>query len=200
MLNLIEPWLVFRPDLSKEMIKEFKPALRFLGIFVGLYLVLNFLYGWWIERYDVADPATVLVTKQSSWLLNVMGEETYTKPKLNTRTISIYKGSRIVVNVFEGCNGINVAIVFISFMLAFGGDRKKIIWFIPLGLVLIHFANLLRVSGLFLVAEYFEQYFYYVHKYAFTASIYVMVFLLWWIWIEKINGISVRKAISHDKS
>ena len=182
------------------MIKEFKPALRFLGIFVGLYLALNVLYGWWIERYDVADPATVLVTKQSSWLLNAMGEETYTKPKLNTRTISIFKGSRIVVNVFEGCNGINVAIVFVAFMVAFGGDRKKIMWFIPLGLVLIHFANLLRVSGLYLVAEYFEQYFYYVHKYAFTASIYVMVFLLWWIWIEKINGISVRKAISSDKS
>lgn len=182
------------------MIKEFKPALRFLGIFVGLYLVLNLLYGWWIEQYDQADPATVVVTRQSSWLLNAIGEGTYTKPKLNTRTISIYKGSRIVVNVFEGCNGINVAIVFISFMAAFGGDRKKIMWFIPLGLVLIHLANLLRVSGLFLVAEYFEQYFYYVHKYAFTASIYVMVFLLWWIWIEKINGISVRKAIASNKT
>ena len=200
MLNLVEPLPVFRHDPSSEMIKEFKPALRFLGIFVGLYLVLNLLYGWWIERYDQADPATVVVTNQSSALLNVLGEDTYTKPKLNTRTISIYKGSRIVVNVFEGCNGINVAIVFISFMAAFGGDRKKIMWFIPLGLVLIHLANLLRVSGLFLVAEYFEQYFYYVHKYAFTASIYVMVFLLWWIWIEKINGISVRKAISSDKS
>lgn len=200
MLNLIEPLPVFRHDPYANMIKEFKPALRFLGIFVGLYLVLNVLYGWWIERYDVADPATVWVTKQSSWVLNLIGENTYTKPRLNTRTISIFKGSRIVVNVFEGCNGINVAIVFVAFMAAFGGDRKKILWFIPLGLVLIHFANLLRVSGLFLVAEYVEQYFYYVHKYAFTASIYVMVFLLWWIWIEKINGISVRKAISSNKS
>ncbi|MBX2963376.1 MAG: exosortase family protein XrtF [Cyclobacteriaceae bacterium] len=182
------------------MINEFKPALRFLGIFVGLYLALNLLYGWWIEQYDRADPATVFVTNQSAVLLNVFGEDTYTKPKLNTRTISIYKGSRIVVNVFEGCNGINVAIVFVAFMAAFGGDRKKMLWFIPLGLALIHVANLFRVSGLFLVAEYFQQYFYYIHKYAFTASIYVMVFLLWWIWIEKINKISVRQVISSGKS
>ncbi len=182
------------------MIKEFKPALRFLGIFVGLYLVLNLLYGWWIERYDQADPVTVFVTNQSSALLNIFGEETHTKPKLNTRTISIYKGSRRVVNVFEGCNGLNVAIVFIAFMVAFGGDRKKILWFIPTGLLLIHLANLLRVSGLFWVSEYSQQYFYYVHKYAFTASIYLMVFVLWWIWIERINGVSIRHVISSDKS
>lgn len=181
------------------MIREFIPTLRFVGVFVGLYLSLNVLYGLWIEQYDVADPATGAVTHQSSGLLNLMGESSYTKPKPDTPTIAICKEDRVVVNVFEGCNGINVAIVFVAFLTAFGGDRKKMVWFIPLGLVMIHIANLLRVSGLFWVAEYFEQYFYYVHKYAFTASIYLMVFLLWWVWIEKINKISVRSAISSNK-
>lgn len=189
----------YQHELSRIMIKEFAPALRFVGIFVGLYLSLNVLYGLWVETYDLADPATVAVTRQSSSLLRWIGEDTYTKPKDGTPTVSICKEDRVVVNVFEGCNGINVAIVFVAFMAAFGGNRKKMVWFIPLGLAMIHIANLLRVSGLFWVAEYFEQYFYYVHKYAFTASIYVMVFLLWWIWIEKINRISVRKAISSEK-
>lgn len=182
------------------MIKEFKPALRFLGVFVGLYLTMNLFYGWWITTYDEADPATVSVTHQSSILLNLLGEDAYTKPKFNTPTISILKGSHIVVNVFEGCNGINVAIVFLAFMVAFGGDRKKMLWFIPLGLLIIHIANLLRVSGLYLVAEYFQQYFYYVHKYAFTASIYLIVFILWWWWIEKINKVSIRKAMTAEGS
>lgn len=180
------------------MIKDFKPALRFLAIFVGLYLTLNLLYGLWITSYDKADPITTWVTNQSSVLLNWIGENTYTKPKLNTPTISILKGSRRVVNVFEGCNGINVAIVFLAFIAAFGGDRKKMLWFIPLGLLIIHLANLLRVSGLYLVAEYFQRYFYYIHKYVFTASIYLIVFVLWWLWIEKINEVSLRKALSAE--
>ena len=178
------------------MIREFKPALKFLGIFVGVYLALNLFYGWWISTYDRADPATVWVTNQSSMVLNWLGEDTYAKPKVNSPTISIFNGSRIVVNVFEGCNGINVAIVFVAFMVAFNGNWKKMLWFIPLGLLIIHIANLARVSGLYLVAEYFQQYFYYVHKYAFTASIYLIVFVLWWWWIEKINRVSIRKALS----
>jgi len=180
------------------MIKEFKPALRFLGVFVGFYLVMNLLYGWWITTHNEADPATVWVTQQSSGLLNLFGEDTHTKPKVTAPTISILKGSRSVVNVYEGCNGINVAIVFLAFIIAFGGDKKKMMWFIPLGLVIIHVANLLRVSGLYLVAEYFQQYFYYVHKYAFTASIYLIVFVLWWWWIEKISKVSIRKVVSSE--
>jgi exosortase family protein XrtF len=182
------------------MINEFKPALRFLGVFVGIYLTLNLLYGWWVTIYEEADPATVLVTQQSAALLNLLGEETYTKPKFNTPTVSILNGSRIVVNVFEGCNGINVAIVFLAFIIAFGGYLKKMLWFIPLGLVIIHVANLLRISGLYLIAEYFHQYFYYIHKYMFTASIYLIVFFLWWWWIERVNRVSIRKALSSEAS
>lgn len=190
----------YRPGQLNKMINEFKPALRFLGTFVGLYLVMNLLYGVWITTYDTADPATVLVTRQSSMLLNWLGEETHTQPKVNKPTISILKDSHIVINVFEGCNGINVAIVFVAFIMAFGGNQKKMLWFIPLGLAVIHVANLLRVSGLFLMAEYFRNYFYYVHKYAFTASIYLIVFFLWWWWIEKVNRISIRGAISSKPS
>lgn len=74
------------------------------------------------------------------------------------------------------------------------------LWFIPMGVVIIHVANLFRVSGLYLVAEYLQQYFYYVHKYAFTASIYLIVFVLWWWWIEKINKVSIRKAMSSEST
>ncbi|HNP08443.1 MAG TPA: hypothetical protein PKN99_12500, partial [Cyclobacteriaceae bacterium] len=95
------------------MLKEFKPALRFLGIFVGLYLGLNIIYGLWIESYEQADPATVSVTRQSSHLLNAIGENTSTELKEETRTISILKNADVIVNVFEGCNGIIVAIVFV---------------------------------------------------------------------------------------
>lgn len=181
--------------------KELKPAFRFLAIFVGLYLGLNILYGLWISSYDLmVDPATAAVTRQSSLLLNVCGEETSTQPKESAPAISIINPSGIVINVFEGCNGINVMIVFVAFLFAFGGQRKKIIWFLPVGIIIIYLANLIRVMTLYYVAEYWATYFYYIHKYVLTAFLYLLVFVLWWFWIEKVNNISWRNAMTTKPS
>ncbi len=181
--------------------KEFIPAFRFLGVFLGLYIGLNVIYGVWISTYGKeADSATVLITKQTSYILNLFGEQTQTLPKAGTPTVSIIKDGRSALGVFEGCNSINVMIVFIAFLFAFKGSWKKLAWFLPLGLVLIYIANLARVVLLYYVAEYWRQYFYYIHKYLFTAAIYLIVFILWWCWIEKVSGVSLKGIIKSRQS
>jgi exosortase family protein XrtF len=181
--------------------KEFLPAFRFLGVFLGLYIGLNVIYGVWISSYgQQADPATVLITNQTSFILNLFGEETQILPRVDTPTVSIIKGSRVALGVFEGCNSINVMIVFVAFLFAFKGDPKKLTWFLPLGLLLIYIANLARVVFLYYVAEYWRQYFYYIHKYLFTAAIYLIVFILWWWWIEKVSGVSLKGMIKSRQS
>ncbi len=179
--------------------KEFKPAFRFLAVFLGLYLGLNIVYGLWISSYgNQADKATILVTNQTSWVLNRFGENTQTRLKEGAPTVSILKDSRIALGVFEGCNSINVMIVFVAFLFAFKGSWKSMAWFLPLGLVLIYIANLVRVILLYYVAEYWRQYFYYIHKYLFTAVIYLIVFILWWWWIEKISGVSLKRITTRE--
>jgi exosortase family protein XrtF len=176
---------------------ELKPAFRFLAIFVGLYFGLNVLYGLWIYSYGSrVDPATTAVTRQTSMVVNLMGEQTSTAPELSSPSISILNPSGVAINVFEGCNGVNVMIVFVSFLFAFGGEKKKIIWFLALGLIIIYIANILRVVTLYYVAENWITYFYYMHKYVLTAFLYALVFLLWWIWIEKVSGISLKSIVS----
>jgi len=176
--------------------KEFIPAFRFLGVFLGLYVGLNLLYGFWISSYEgSADWATKIVTEQTSFMVNLFGEQTVTKPKIDSPTISILKESKTVVSVFEGCNGINVMIVFVSFLFAFKGSWKQLVWFLPVGIAIIYFSNIVRVAALYYVAEYWQRYFYYVHKYLFTATIYLIVFVLWWWWMEKVSGFSFKKLI-----
>ncbi len=178
--------------------KELKPAFRFLAIFVSLYLGLNIVYGLWISSYDrTVDPLTAIVTRQSTVLLNFLGEKTYTQAKAFTPAISIMNSSGVAISVFEGCNGVNVMIVFVSFLFAFGGERKKLAWFLPAGLVVIYIANLFRVMMLYCVAEYWREYFYYVHKYILTAFLYGIVFGLWWWWIEKVSGVSLRNVMAN---
>ena len=53
------------------------------------------------------------------------------------------------------------------------------------GILMIHLANVIRIALLFWVAKHHETWFYYVHKYIFTAALYVIVLLLWWVWVSK---------------
>lgn len=180
--------------------KEFIPAFRFLAIFLGLYLGLNVLYGWWISSYErTPDLATNLVTNQTSFILNLFGEQTHTRPRFEAPTALIVKESRTVLRVFEGCNGLNVMIVFISFLFAYRGSWKKLIWFLPMGLCIIYLTNLLRVILLFYVAEYWQNYFYYVHKYLFTAVIYLVVLGLWWWWMQIVSRFSFKNFLPSEK-
>lgn len=171
-------------------LSDYKPALRFLGYFLGSYFVLNLIYGLWIESLGQhPDAMTHLVSYQSGKILELLGFEASVVLSQTGPTVGLMNGGQTVLNVFEGCNGINVFIVFFSFLLAFGGSIKKMLWFIPLGLVVIHLSNLMRILLLFWLAERESHYFYYFHKYLFTAAIYAVVFVLWWIWIKQTRSV-----------
>jgi exosortase family protein XrtF len=171
-----------------SLLKEFRPALMFLGKFVAFYLVANILYGLYVESYGTkADPITWSVTSQTSSVLSRVGFDTSLEDSANAPKVLLQQNHLTVLNVFEGCNGINVMIVFVAFLFAFGGSGKRLAWFLPLGLVVIHLFNLLRIALLFFLALHNSRTFYYFHKYFFTATLYLVVFMLWVIWVSQFN-------------
>lgn len=178
------------------MWKEFKPAIRFLFVFLAIYFVGNIVYGLYIESFgERADKITLWVGKQSVGFISLFDAEVTSAPGVDRPTMQLQKGSDTIVNFYEGCNGVNVMIVFVAFIFAFKSSVKAMAWFIPLGLVVIHFFNLVRIGLLFSSAQHNPQLFYYFHKYIFTAFIYAIVFLLWWIWVMKVaNPKSVQSA------
>lgn len=181
--------------------KEFIPAFRFLAIFLGLYLSLNIIYGLWISSFgNRADTLTQLITRQTSILLNVVGEETSVRPASDKPNVEIVKAGQKVIGVYEGCNSINVMIVFVAFVAAFKGRWKQFLWFVPLGLVIIYVANLIRVLLLYFIAAYWSHYFYYFHKYLFTAFIYLIVFTLWLVWMKRSHGITLKSLLTKSTS
>jgi len=177
-----------------------KGALRFLGIFLGLYFGLNIIYGLWITSYgNRPDTMTNLITRQTSAILQVLGEETSINPSEDKPSVAILKNGKKVIGVYEGCNSINVMIVFVAFVAAFKESVKQRVWFVPLGLGIIYLTNLLRVALLYFVAEYWSHYFYYFHKYLFTAFIYLIVFILWLWWMKLTHGITVKSWLTQSK-
>lgn len=176
----------------KEELRRFLPALAFVGKFVTLYIIGNLLYGWMVESYSPQpDPATEWVTRQTARLLTIIGYPSVFQNSNSDPTVLINWNGKSILSVYEGCNGLNVMIVFLAFMIGIGPYNKKFFWFLLSGLIVIHLMNLGRICGLFLVAVHLPTSFYFVHKYLFTAILYVLIFLLWLIWF-RISG--VRKT------
>lgn len=170
-----------------SLVKEFRPTIYFLLKFLGIYLVGNLLYGLYITAYNPRpDPLTSIITVQSAAVANVIGFDASARPHERKPNVGLLSGERVVVNVYEGCNSLNVMIVFVAFVLGFGPLRKEMWWFIPAGLLIIYLANIARILFLYWITIDFPEQSYFAHKYLFTAFIYLIVFGLWVWWVVAI--------------
>lgn len=167
---------------------EFKPTFFFLLKFIGIYIVANLLYGMFVTHYEPGpDPITANVAGQTAVVLEVCSWPVEVLDNEKRPTTELISENKRILSVYEGCNGINVMIIFVAFLVAFGPINKTLAWFIPLGLLILHVINLLRISLLFWVALYRPEAMYFTHKYFFTAILYVVIFVLWMIWVRKFS-------------
>jgi exosortase family protein XrtF len=178
--------------MKKISIAEFKPTIFFLLKFLGLYLVTNLAYGYYITSFESKpDPVTRVVAQQTAFVLATTGEQAVALDSPTKPTTSIVSEGRGIIAVYEGCNGINTMIIFIAFVIAFGPLLRTTFWFILIGMLVIHLVNLARVALLFVVSKYLHQYLYFTHKYFFTAILYFVVLILWFVWVRYFT---VKKA------
>jgi len=173
------------------MPKLFKnPLFLFLLKAIGLYLLWLFLYDRWLHPQGNAD---LFVIDQIVWLagslLELMGFElSGANPLLGgLRTIGI--GGSDGVWIGDLCNGLTLFGLFTGFVLAFPGPWKTKLWYIPLGILLIHLANVVRVMALVVVERFYPESLDFNHTYTFTILVYSLVFLLWYTWAKKFSGL-----------
>ena len=76
-------------------------------------------------------------------------------------------------------------IIFVAFLVAFGPMGKRLWIFALVGILIIHLMNLARISLLFWVVLYLPGFVYFMHKYLFTAVLFIIVFALWIVWVKK---------------
>jgi exosortase family protein XrtF len=169
-------------------LKEFKPTILFLVKFIGIYVVANLLYGIYVTAYSPGpDPITSLVSRQTAVALGVCGWPSTTIDNEKKPTTLLNHEGRSVLAIYEGCNGVNIMIIFVAFLFAFGPIGKPLWIFALVGILMIHLMNLLRISLLFWVVLYLPDFVYFVHKYLFTAMLFIFVFVLWIVWVRKFS-------------
>lgn len=167
----------------KSVFQENKKVIYFLLRFLLSFAGFSLLYAYWIESYgNQPDPFSWLIGQQ---LVYLYGAENLVIERISGHpAIGVFYHGTNAISLYEGCNGIAVAILFFSFIFAFKGNWMDLLWFTPIGFLVIHGFNLMRLSLLIHLAQNNSDLFHFMHKYLFTLIIYVAVFALWVIWVR----------------
>ena len=185
--------------ITKKKIKELYADKRYQSLFdVGLFFILIFsfhlLYTFWKENIDywpiksyidkLFAWASALLFDQSTWVLKHVFDMDFI-----THEQSIYflndEETISTVAVAPECTSLKQWLHWLFLMLIFPGPWKHKAWYIPLGLVIIEFTNVVRVVGICLFLRPFPHDFELAHDVIFKIMFYVVIFLMWMIWVEK---------------
>ena len=85
-------------------------------------------------------------------------------------------------------------------MLIFPGPWKHKAWFIPAGLVIIEWTNVVRICGI-LIAQIpwpGPNTFHIAHDYVFKAFFYFIIFLMWVLWVEKFKNKQLNNSTTQQ--
>lgn len=178
--------------------KKFKnPVATFLVKAFVLYLLWIFFYQLWLHPKHILDTWIIKnITSVSYFILSHIGYDTSVYENFSIdpeRSVGINGGEGLWIG--DSCNGLSLFALFAGFIIAYPGSSKKKIWYIPLGLISIHFINILRVIALAIINFYNPSNLAFHHTYTFTMLVYAYVFILWMIWVNKI-AVKNNEAIS----
>jgi exosortase family protein XrtF len=174
----------------------YKPFLLFLGKFLLTYLLLTFVYQSYLSLFDVnkfeTDGFTQLVAKQTRDVMLFFNCDASIAPNLKESAVNLFYNGKHMARIIEGCNGLSMIILFVSFVVAFSGKIKATILYIIGGSLLIHILNVVRIALLCVLIYYFPKQEHILHGVFFPLFIYGVVFLLWIIWVNKFSKYATK--------
>jgi len=161
-------------------------------LFLLLLFGFHYIYIFWtrVNFYPVHeqvlqlfDWSSQIVFNQSAWVLeHILQIEITTSGQ--TIWLQDANNNHVYVGVDPGCTTLKQWMHWLFLMILFPGPWKHKLWYIPLGLVVIHFINDFRIIGLALTLIPYPEHFHFFHSYIFKTFFYFMIFLMWLIWVE----------------
>ncbi len=173
-------------DINKK-----KYWLRFL---ISAILLFSFIYifytvirqniyinNWYV---DTLNKFATLLLIGAKYFTELFGFEVVTYGK-SIRIIDNFQAASIFLD--RGCMGRNVMLGFAALIAVFPGKFIHKLWYIPMGLLIIIFINILRISGLAITAYCCPQYSDINHHFIFKIVAWIAIFILWVIWFNKFS-------------
>ena len=181
--------------MNLSFLKLSNPYIRFILLFTILIFIwftfYHFIYKFNIllsqdHSIDLLNSISIILANQSNFLLNIFGYETLLEVH-NNMVVTKIIGNEFDHGVWIGepCNGVKIFGVFSIFIIAFPGNIKNKLWYIPLGILIIHFINVIRIAILTIISSKNPSILDFNHNITFQVIVYSIILGLWLIWIKK---------------
>ncbi len=185
-------------DKLNTIIKKYHLyAFKDVIIFMLILLVFHILWKIFIKDlfsvqfiYDSAFWLSTKVFVASIWVLDVFNvnvtsfDELSIGGKVKFHVIH-YAENNGYISVNRSCSGLKQFYQWFFLMLLYPGPWKHKLWFIPMGLVIIHIVNIFRIVSMTFVTMTIPQHWDFMHDYVLRPFFYVVMFFLWVWWNEK---------------
>jgi exosortase family protein XrtF len=146
---------------------------------LGVYVLWYILYDLWIlpdGRVDLWLSEHIVSLGGS--MLAGLGFDVYAQGRI------IGLAGTNMLEIIDGCNGIEVIGLFAGFVLAYPGRSLNRLIFIPAGILVLYLTNVVRILVLAITQLHAPGIFTITHDYSTTAIFYVVVFLMWVVWVN----------------
>jgi exosortase/archaeosortase family protein len=166
-----------------------------VGLFILLIISFHFLYlGWqdlgywpigkWVDRLMVWSVN--LVYNQSCWVLeHIFRIDIFTITEKRFIATPNSAGGWARVTIAPECASLKQWMHWLFLMILFPGPWKHKLWYIPAGLVIIEWTNVVRICGVLMMQIPWPNSFHIAHDYIFKTFFYLIIFLMWMLWVEK---------------
>ena len=152
-----------------------RKSLLFLARFLALLVVFYFIVAWNPINDSVIVPVTSAIARVSGAILVALGE------KVTVAGTEIRSGA-FAVQIENGCNGVEAALLFGSAVLAFPAPWRRRLLGLLAGFAAIQVLNLVRVVSLFWIGAHQPALFNSSHTVIWQSAVVlasVLLFLLW---------------------
>ena len=176
--------ILFKDSRYKHFQEFFWFAVITLAIHYSYRFWANSLHYWPIQAWmdELHRVMTGWVFNQSAWfdrhILNI---------SLRTTAQTMYFDNGSWISINDSCAGDKQILQFVLLLLIYPGFWRQKLWYIPLGMVIIHFTNILRIVLLSIVSINKPEWWHIAHDTALRGMFYVVILVLWIIWVERIN-------------
>ena len=179
-----------------------------VGLFILLIISFHFLYlGWQALAYwpigkliySLMLWSVNLVYSQSCWVLDHIFNIDITTISKERFIAAINKdGGWARVIIAPECASLKQWMHWIFLMVLFPGPWKHKLWYIPAGLVIIEWTNVVRICGVLMMQIPWPNSFHLAHDYIFKFFFYFVIFLMWVLWVEKFYNPTTTKAKQNE--
>lgn len=184
-----------------QELDHFPKSIRIFILKVALLSIFwQCMYNFVLYEPRILDqPLTDFVGKSSSWVLNLLYQSDdfhaqflVTKSQIENQSFAgknshIYFQERVVMRIADVCNGLQLLVLYLIFIIALPASLTRKLHFGLLGIVIIHLVNVFRCVGLIAILLHYNTYFDIAHHFIFKIMVYCSIFILWYYFAKGVT-------------